>query len=238
MDPFSYDPKFGKIVTVPFRSYNSAAAPVNTETFSAFEMRCDNFGDRFSQISDCYQYWRFRNLRVRMYTDRGELAAASSLGLAYTNKYVATTVTTVGELIDYPCVTLGPSKIPLELYIPSDVLRNKLLPWYLTRDNGDNNLHIAGIVYRYVLNSEVAASTWSSYIIIEGEVELCAPVDAAINPFSHACFPREEEKSETSVSGGLGEDSVGPSGSIAPPTLSRSGSSVVPRKRAVFLKPR
>jgi hypothetical protein len=182
-DQFSLSVGQNKGIAFPFRFAVIDAAPLTTTTISAFEIRADNLGDRVSAVSDLYTHFRVKQLRAKISSDRspGNLFPGY-LHLAYVNKYTATTVTSIAEMIDFPSYNdCHPNNIA-ELFVAPDTLNDKLLPWFLTRDNGDNNLHIQGVLYRAVYNAETVASTWTSHMIVEGIIEFKGSVDPVINP--------------------------------------------------------
>jgi hypothetical protein len=168
-----------RTVTVPFRVFGTQAFPDDTTTVTAFAVECTNLGDRVTALSDNFTQYRLTKLTFNVYTDcaYGAVGSANNetahWSLSYCNSAKAAP-TTEEQMVDEPFWMTGNRFMSETRRVPVMLLRRKGVPWYYTRDNGDDNLFIQG---RWVVATTASNTIGTLRFCLEGTLQFAQPRD-------------------------------------------------------------
>jgi hypothetical protein len=188
---------FGRVERIPFRVNSSASFPNNSTVVTQFNLDPTNLGTRVLALSDQFAYYRVTRLNFDAVTDcsPGNTVNGMLYGLGYHNVLTTSVFTSFNDAVQLPLFKQANVMGRIRLNVPSNLLRNKIVPWFDTRDQGDNTFFQQGRWY-YVVGATGNAAAVGMHVIITGEIEFTSPIDPDRNPVSVAPHPSAVVHSE------------------------------------------
>jgi hypothetical protein len=183
--------------------YNYSTAVSVGTSMKSFQLTPSSFGPRLVAISDCFMFFRFCGMRVRLLPYQSILSAVFSDNLtavAYMPGRVTTSPTAYADLVEMENVEIlsANQTVPVDLKLPTSELKgDDVCEWYSTRVGNvtDALFFQQGIIY---IASTGATTSNTMGIQFTFDVEFSGPVWTGLTSSlpSHLLINQDEKQSE------------------------------------------